>query len=176
MTVDDASTPIAEVNSARPLKHDRTPMGDALASEASTTAASTSRSYDSGPLSVSSSSAALDAPNAEDEDKARAVQQCTEAYERIQSAYAALWGRVPSLQPVDGGKREETGKELDGFYARACEAAPYTDMITMPGNALASPGSKSSAGKPSSGEMLRENWQYLKALDRQLCNSGFIRR
>ena len=172
MTADATSTPIAEVNPARPPKHAGTPTGDAaLASEASTTSVATMRSYDSGMLSTSSSSAALDAPSAEDVETARLVEECAEAHERIQSAYAALWGRLPLLQPVDGGKREETGKALDGFYARACEAAPYTDTIAMPGNAPASPGSTSSAGKPTSGEMLRENWEYLKALDRQLCNS-----
>ena len=171
MTADATSTPIAELNPARPPKHAGTPTGGALVAEASTTSVATMRSYDSGLLSTSSSLAALDAPNAEDVEKARLVEECTEAHERIQSAYAALWGRVPLLQPVDGGKREETAKALDGFYARACEAAPYTDTIAMPGNAPASPGSTSSAGKPTSGEMLRENWEYLKALDRQLCNS-----
>ena len=100
------------------------------------------------------------------------ARDAREIAETVAEACARGWGRVPLLRAAASEARASAAKTLDDAYARAREAAPSAGSVTMPGSERASMPSPSSGARGRSGETLREHWECLRALDKQLANAA----
>lgn len=88
----------------------------------------------------------------------------------IERACDGAWGRVPLLRAVDGNARRAAEAELEAAVAHAREGAGDVGSVAMPTLGEGA-GARLVSGRTRSAELLREHWEELRALDRQLANA-----
>lgn len=88
----------------------------------------------------------------------------------IDRACGRAWGGVPLLRAVDGTARRAAEAELEAAAARAREGTGEIGSVVMPTLGDGG-GARLVSGRGRSAELLREHWEELRALDRQLANA-----